>query len=182
MTLNTQRKALLAALGLAAMGVIADQAFLQSGPPSPAAAASPERDAQEASTNTPPTNPSSGGAGDGEGLRVAARALEGLRDIAAEGDDRDAFAPGGAWLAQDTAPNPVAQTVASFEAGHRMTSVLLSAANPGAIVNGEFVRVGGEIGGFTLLRVSDREAVFQRGDLLATLRLPSQADEEPGVR
>jgi len=184
MTLTTQRKALLAALGLAALGVVLDQAFLQSAVPSPAAASAQGGTAADSANASPApqTSAPSGGAGEGEGLRVAARALEGLRDIAADGAERDAFAPGGKWLAPAEAPITAAQPVASFEAGRRLTAVLLSQANPGAIVNGRFVRVGGEIDGFTLLRVSEREAVFQRGDLLATLRLATQAEEEAGVQ
>lgn len=177
--MNKQRKSLLIVLGLAGAGVAIDQVMTGDGRPQSAAADVPRRQA-----------PSSGAASqnaaasrsDGErnGLADAARALERLRSVA--GDGRDAFAPGEVWLRTPESIDAASVVVARFEADHRLSSVVRSSEEPGAIVNGVFVRIGEEVAGFTLVRVGEREAVFSRAELVATLRLPSGAERDPRIR
>ncbi|MFG0274604.1 MAG: hypothetical protein ACF8QF_06075 [Phycisphaerales bacterium] len=177
MTMNKQRKWLLIALGLAAVGVALDQLLI--GPGRPDAAVAEAAPADTPATTARPVTPRAAD-GDGNGLADAARALERLRALT--GHKRDAFAPGPIWLRAEEAADPDAVAIASFETGHRLTSVMLSAADPGAIVNGEFVRIGAEVSGFTLLRVAEREAVFRKGDLIATLHLPTASESKEPVR
>jgi hypothetical protein len=64
-----------------------------------------------------------------------------------------------------------AEPVRTFEDDHRVTSVFMTGQGGGAVVNGKLLRVGQEIDGYRLLRVSASGAVFASGEQEAAMPL-----------
>jgi hypothetical protein len=80
---------------------------------------------------------------------------------------KDAFCPAPSW-AQPGAPGVT--SAPSFQQAHTLIGVMLSGSYAAAMVDGTLVRVGDSIDGYKLISVSKGEAVFQSGDLRATLQ------------
>ena len=81
---------------------------------------------------------------------------------------KDAFCPAPTWSGGNTA-GPGAE-VRSFEQSHTLIGVMLGGASAAAMVDGKLVRVGQSIDGYKLLSVSKGKAVFQSGEITATLQ------------
>jgi hypothetical protein len=90
----------------------------------------------------------------------------------------DAFAPSKAWtLASRPPPLPSApvekidHSAADFAAAHTLSAVLASHNGGAAIVNGEMLRVGQILDGFTLISVKSNTARFTNGTSIVDLTM-----------
>jgi hypothetical protein len=190
MNMSARKSALIASLVLAAGGFLVDRLYLNGEPAGPAraqasgrapaaAAAVPQTSATPASTATQ-AGPLQHVAEIEAALYPTGRSLtERLKALAAAGkidpaDVKDAFTPAAAWIevpkaadqAPPAAPPPAVapEVVRRFEDDHVVTSVLMTGQGGAAVVNGKLVRVGREIDGYRLSRVTASGAVFESGE------------------
>jgi len=182
---SRERNVFIGILGLALAGLAVDRLFLGSGATGPAQASAaaeafavdPASEALEVELIDAEEEPepfTSALAG-----RLEAFARNAGHEV---GDLPDVFEPSPSWRSApssegaDTArPASAAET---FRANHRLTAVMLSDSNPGAVVDGEFLRIGRELDGFVLRSVSERTAVFEADGEQAELTLDPQP--QPG--
>ena len=81
---------------------------------------------------------------------------------------KDAFCPAPTWSGTG-APTGGAE-IRSFEQTHTLIGVMSSGGSAAAMVDGKLVRVGQSIDGYKLVSVSKGKAVFQSGEVTATLQ------------
>ena len=94
---------------------------------------------------------------------------------AAHGQTADPTRPPAAWLTagDDAAPG------ADAAAGFRLQSVLLpQGGRPVAVIGGKTVVLGGSVGGATLIRLNEREAVLQGADGVTHLYLTPDVEKQ----
>jgi MSHA biogenesis protein MshK len=93
----------------------------------------------------------------------------------AHGQTADPTRPPASWLnaADDAAPG------AEAAAGFRLQSVLLpQGGRPVAVIGGKTVALGGNVGGATLVRLTEREAVLQGADGVTHLYLTPDVEKQ----
>jgi hypothetical protein len=179
---SRERNVFIGILGVALMGLGVDRVFLGSGATGPAAAsaaaaeafaADPFSDAIDVQFTEPADEPeplTSALAG-----RLEDFAQRGQREV---GDLPDVFEPSASWRSTSSSDGDGASRPASaseaFQAAHRLTAVMLSDSNPGAVVDGRFLRIGQALDGFILTSVNERSALFKAEHEQAELALDPQ--------
>jgi MSHA biogenesis protein MshK len=94
---------------------------------------------------------------------------------AAHGQTADPTRPPTAWL---TAGDNVAPT-GDGAVGFRLQSVLVpQGGRPVAVIGGKTVPLGGSVGGATLIRLNEREAVLQGADGVTHLYLTPDVEKQ----
>ena len=179
----------MAVLAIALIAFAVDRLVFQSGTTSPARA-----EARVAATSTASKNPAAApaapAAADGndhaaepataapwaERLTVLADTLEIDPDSM-----RDAFLLDDVWLAELQPPQGAAaldtpDSVRQFRATYRVSVIMLVGDGGSALVNGQVIRVGQDLGGFRLVSLTPTTATFERGTTRVELALPSAAD------
>jgi len=171
-------------LGLAAAALVVDRLWLTGGAAVPSQA--------QASIRPPDrTLPAVVSAASAAGEPVPAAPLprapaslaDRLKALAASravdpGSTMDAFLLPESWIVRSqptkplAPPAPPAESIRRFEDGHAVTSVFFSEQGGAAIVNGKLMKVGNEIDGFKLVRVTAAGAVFASGGEEVELKLP----------
>lgn len=92
---------------------------------------------------------------------------------AAHGQTADPTRPPANWLATGD------EAVPGADAGFRLQSVLLPhGGRPVAVIGGKTVALGGAIGGATLIRLTEREAVLQGADGVTRLYLTPDVEKQ----
>jgi len=185
MTLSTSHKALFAVLALAVAALLFDWIFLRGGAAGPTQANASVGAVEEVEPPPPPASPSEPPAGAGEKPDtepppLADRLQTVARTLALDPTRmRDAFVPSEDWLSELKPPEPVAappDPAEGFGQRHSLSSVILMGAGGSAVVDGRAVRVGQELDGFRLLRLTPTGAIFQSGDRQVELRLRPAGD------
>jgi len=92
---------------------------------------------------------------------------------------RDAFALPESWIIQDTSdtgPNGAdpAELMRAFRDEHKLDAVLVTGDQRCAVVDGQTVYIGQEVGGYRLVSVSERSAQFQADGLVVSLMIQTQ--------
>ena len=171
-------------LVLAVAAFLADRLLLGAGTPGPNPAAASTRTAPE--SQDVGSRPQAAGTAAGPFLQPTACRLqppwvERLAALAkARGVDpaasRDAFALQEPWLSQLKKPVPEARPEsppkppppsappAVFADKHKLTAVMMTGKGGSAIVDGNMLRMGQEIGGHKLIGLKPGRAIFQAGD------------------
>jgi hypothetical protein len=80
----------------------------------------------------------------------------------------DAFAPSREWA---NSAQPSTNRLGEFETSHKLSAVLASHNGGGAIINGQFVKLGQTIDGFTLISINRQSAEFSSKTRKVTLSL-----------
>jgi hypothetical protein len=80
----------------------------------------------------------------------------------------DAFAPSHEWI---NSVQPTPGHLDQFETTHKLSAVLASHNGGGAIINGQFVRIGQTVDGFTLTSINRQSAEFSSRTRKVTLSL-----------
>jgi len=169
MKLGKRQKVFLAIFVLGLLALVVDRTFLR--PQGGAQAASAE--SLGAGEAAPPSSEAVNASGKAPGAGVAER-LNQLwsGDAAALEQMRDPFALPPSWF-DNVIDNGVriADAVALFLHKHRLGAVVLEGQESYAVVNDRFLVPGQEIGGFRLIAVHDRSAVFEQEGKRAVLEL-----------
>lgn len=182
MALSNAHKVLFAVLALAVLALLIDWLFLGGDATHPSAA-SASVGAPPAETAVPPAPPPEPTAvadakPDADGPLLADRLRTAARTLGLDPTNtREAFAPSEDWLPELRLPGPPQRDPAEdFARQHRLTSVILIGTGGSAVVDGRAVRVGQELDGFRLVRLTSAGAVFQAGDSQVELRLRPAGD------
>jgi len=163
--LSRERKVFIGVLSVALAGLLVDRIFLGSGLTGAAEASAAEEYALDPFTEQFDIEPLTI---EPEPASLTATLADRLEDYAqSHADDAgtlpDVFQPSAAWLPEspeaDGAYRPP-NAADEFRATHQLTAVMLSRSTPGAVVNKQFLTVGMEIDGFTLVSLSERSAIF----------------------
>jgi hypothetical protein len=169
MKLGKRQKVFLAIFFIGLLALVVDRTFLR--PQGGAQAASAE------SLGTGESAPSSPEAAPPNGKAAGAGVAERLNhlwsgDTADLEQMRDPFALPPSWFdnVMDTGVR-ITDAVALFLHKHRLGAVVIEGQESYAVVNDRFLVPGQEIGGFRLLAVHDRSAVFEQGGKRAILEL-----------
>jgi len=94
---------------------------------------------------------------------------------AAHSQTADPTRPPAAWLNAGGVTAPAADSAAGF----RLQSVLLpQGGRPVAVIGGKTVALGGSVGGATLIRLNEREAVLQGADGVTRLYLTPDVEKQ----
>lgn len=184
MALSKAHKVLFAVLALAVAVLLIDWLFLRGDATRPSEARGSVSAPPAETAAPPPPSPEPPAVADAkpdadaptpaDRLRTAAQTL-GLDPT----DTREAFTPSEDWLSELKPPEPVApqrDPAEDFARQHRLTSVILIGTGGSAVVDGRAVRVGQELDGFRLVRLTSAGAVFQAGDSQVELRLRPVGD------
>jgi len=177
MKLSKQRKATIAVLALALLAFAVDKVFLG------AEGAGPRRAA--GATPGLPAGAAHAAPADGAtlaGIPTGPSLADRLRDVAVSRDlktdaVRDAFAPAQSWMPKPTtrpATTRPARQRPAFGKTHTLMA-LMAGPNGSAIVDGECLRIGDKLDGYTLVSVTRQAAVFQCGGRQVRLGLPGPA-------
>ncbi len=164
--LTNQRKASLAVLVLAGVGLVVDKVFLGTSGPAIAKADEQAPQAEAAAGGTPVTASAAT-------HRPAAERVEQL--AAPDSAVIDAFALPARWRQAEPAvaeAQPEIDAAAVFARQHSVSVLLRSGKFPGrAMVSGRLLSVGDRLGQAVLIDVDDHQAVFEVGGLRVPLRL-----------
>ncbi len=90
----------------------------------------------------------------------------------------DAFQPSSSWLTgqmETEAPAPDRSVAERFKQEHTLTAVMVMGSKGYAIIDGEFLLMGQEMEGFTLVAVGDRSVVLESTEARVELTLPEPA-------
>jgi hypothetical protein len=178
---SRERNVFIGILGVALTGLAVDRVFLGSGATGPAAAS--------AAAEAYAVDPSSDGIeleitdADAQPVSLTSALAGRLEEFARSGgqepgDLPDVFEPSVSWQGASVSDGAVASrplnASEAFQAAHRLNAVMLSNSNPGAVVDGEFLRIGQGLDGFVLTSVNERSAVFEGENEQAELALDAQ--------
>lgn len=171
MMLEKRQKMLIATFVLGLIGLVIDQVFLRpGGGPRTASADAFEQYGVPASPEAPAPEPPS------DQPTVAAR-LERLWSGSDVNDveTRDPFCLAGSWQASPTAGLPPAPDEAAvFAKNHRLVAVVVDGPQSCALVNDRVLKPGDPIGGYTLVSVGPKSAVFDRQGRQIVLELATK--------
>jgi hypothetical protein len=185
MTLSRKHKLLFAVLGVAVAALLVDWLFLRdetTGPSQAQASVNAPAVVPEAAPPDPVPEPPAAAAAtpDTEQPPLADRLRKVAETLGLDPTDmRDAFVPPEDWLSELKPPEAVApqrDLAGEFAQEHRLTSVILIGTGGSAVVDGRAIRVGQELDGFRLTRLTPGGAVFQSGDSQVELRLRPVGD------
>ncbi|MDY7106998.1 MAG: hypothetical protein SYC29_00015 [Planctomycetota bacterium] len=180
---SRERNVFIGILGLALAALSVDRVFLGSGATGPAeASAAAEAYAVDASPDAADLEPVE----DADEPRPLTSVLAdrintfGRADAQPISELPDVFGTPTSWAGDEASGETGARPTSpaqAFQADHRLTAVMLSQSNPGAVVDGAFLKIGQALDGFALTSVNERSAVFERDGERAELALdpPSQA-------
>ena len=101
---------------------------------------------------------------------------------------RDAFHPALSWVGKPQEKKKAQKQLApsnenrvqEFLKNHRLQAVVVADGGGGAIINGRYLTIGQEIGGFTLVSVNKSSVALMRGRLRVVLRLAGGAVDDSG--
>ncbi len=90
----------------------------------------------------------------------------------------DAFQPSSSWLTgrmETEAPAPDRSAAERFKQDHTLTAVMVTGSKGYAIIDGEFLLMGQQMDGFTLVAVGNRSVVLESTEARVELTLPEPA-------
>jgi hypothetical protein len=147
--MTTKNKAYTAIVSVGLLALVIDRVYFTP----PAAAAAPAAIA-EAVPHAPLKTDGTSAEPGPEGTIASKLAAVGLPDLQ---NLTDAFSPSKAWIGGS---QPV---VDDFKTTHKLTAVMTSHSGGGAIVNGQLIKLGQTLDGFTLTTINSRTVEFVKG-------------------
>jgi hypothetical protein len=158
LSMTTKNKAYIAIVSVGLLALVIDRVYFTP----PAAVAAPAAIAEAVPRSPARTE---GGvsepAADGTiSSKLAAVGLPDLQNLT------DSFSPSNAWIGGGAQP-----VVDDFKTTHKLTAVMTSHSGGGAIVNGQLIKLGQTLDGFTLTTINSRTVEFVKGGTKIELSL-----------
>jgi len=177
MKLSRERKMLVGVLVIAGAGLLFDRVLLGAGMTGPAESSAGVIDASvDPATLLIPIDPAAAPALSSSPTLADRLRLATGGHAPPEDGGRDAFAVHPDWVAAAqqslaTDDEAVADMISAFRSAHKLDAVLVTGGRPCAVVDGRMVYIGQALGGYRLLEVEERSAVFERNGVRVVLHI-----------